>query len=81
MDIAEWWPRISEQSRHWLIDHNGEAVTGEIVSEIAAAGGVVTSDSWWVGEDGPAGFFLSDSAVDWVESVANGETPSPHDGD
>jgi len=75
MDIAEWWPRISESSRQWLIDHNGEALRGDILSEITSVGGTPTSDAWWVGESGPAGIYLSDRAIDWVEAVANDEAP------
>ena len=75
MDIAEWWPRLSEASRQWLIDHNGEAIRDDIVAEMASAGAVVTSDAWWVGERGPSGFFLSDRAVDWIEETANDEGP------
>lgn len=75
MDIVEWWPRIAEQSREWLIAHNGEEVRSDIVLEVAAVGGVVASDAWWVGEDGPTGYFLSDRAVDWIEATANGEEP------
>jgi hypothetical protein len=74
MDIAEWWPRLDAPSRAWLIEHNGEAVTPEVLGAITAAGGVVVSDAWWVGQqDGPTGFFLSDAAVDWVEAKANDE--------
>ena len=73
MDIADWWSRISEPSRQWLIAHNGEAIRGDIVAEIGHAGGVVTSDAWWVGQEGPTGFFLSDRAVDWIEARANDE--------
>jgi hypothetical protein len=29
----------------------------------------------WVGQNGPTGFYLSDEAVDWIEEVANRETP------
>jgi len=39
------------------------------------AGGAVATDAWWVGENGPTGFHLSDAAIDWIEEVANGETP------
>ena len=76
MDIDGWWPRLSGGSRQWLIDHNGEAVPPEIVSEIAAVGGVIVPDAWWVGEDGTGGFSLSDRAIDWIEAVANDESGS-----
>lgn len=76
MEISEWWPKLTEASRQWLINHNGEAVPSNIVGEISAAGGVVTTDAWWVGETGPAGFYLSDRAIDWVEEVANDDDSS-----
>jgi hypothetical protein len=49
-----------------------------VVVEITEAGGAVDADdAWWVGESGPSGFYFSDEAVDWIEAVANGETPEP----
>ncbi|MFZ0529206.1 MAG: hypothetical protein WAL91_01550 [Propionicimonas sp.] len=63
MSIDAWWPRIRQGSRNWLIDNNGDAVPDDLVDEIVRAGGVMS------------GSYLSDDAVDWVEAVANGETP------
>lgn len=74
MNIDEWWPRLDTATHDWLIAHNGEAVPEHILDQIAAAGGAVTSDAWWVGQRGPDGFSLSDEATDWVESIANSET-------
>lgn len=74
MQIIEWWPRLDSEARAWLIAHNGESVTPEVLVQIVAAGGSVTSDAWWVGETAPDGFFLSDEAVDWIEAEANGES-------
>ena len=37
------------------------------------------TDAWWIGQNGPTGFSLSDAAVDWIEEVANGETPAASD--
>ena len=31
VEISEWWPKLSDRSRQWLIDQNGEAVPPEIV--------------------------------------------------
>ncbi|MFJ4166844.1 hypothetical protein ACIPY5_14935 [Microbacterium sp. NPDC089698] len=73
MDISEWWPRIDDKSRVWLIDHNGEALAPTILAAITAAGGLAVPEAWWVGQSGPTGFFLSDAAVDWIEEKANGE--------
>jgi hypothetical protein len=35
------------------------------------------TNAWWVGENGPNGFYLSDAGIDWIETVANGEAPDP----
>ena len=74
MKIIEWWPQLDSDAQAWLIAHNGEAVSPEVLSKIVAAGGAVTSNAWWVGESGPDGFSLSDEAVDWIETAANEET-------
>jgi hypothetical protein len=73
METIEWWPRLDAEAQAWLVAHNGEAVADVVLDKIVAAGGVVTSDAWWIGESGPDGFYLSDEAVDWIEAVANGE--------
>ncbi|GEP48853.1 hypothetical protein FVP74_10700 [Microbacterium saccharophilum] len=73
MEIIEWWAKLDSDTKAWLIAHNGEAVSPEVVSRIASAGGSVTSNAWWVGESGPNGFFLSDEAVDRIETAANDE--------
>jgi hypothetical protein len=78
MDIEQWWAQLKPSTKAWLIDNNGDAVPAAIVAEIANAGGSVESGSWWVGESGPAGFYFSDEAVDWIDAVGNGETPEPH---
>ena len=75
--LEEWWPRLSQATRDWLIANNGDVVRASVVEEIKRAGGLVTSDAWWVGQSGPTGFYLSDEAVDWIEEVANGEMPEP----
>ena len=74
MGTIEWWPQLDSDAKAWLIAHNGEAVSPEVLSKIAAAGGTVTPSAWWVGESGPHGFYLSDEAVDWIETTANDET-------
>lgn len=76
MQIEEWWPELDARTRRWLIEHNGEAVPGDIVDRIRAVEGAATADMSWVGGKTPEGFFLSDDAVDWIEAVANDESPS-----
>ena len=79
MSIEEWWPKLQSQSREYLITNNGDVVPSDIVEEITAAGGVVTSNAWWLSQSGSDGIVLSDEAVDWIEEVANGETPKPRE--
>jgi len=74
MEIIEWWPSLDSDAKGWLIAHNGEAISPEVLNKIVAAGGSVNSSAWWVGESGPDGFFLSDEAVDWIEAAANEES-------
>ena len=77
MDIEQWWPQLAAETRDWLIAHNGEDVPASVAAEITAAGGTISPDAWWVGEVGASGFSFSDEATDWIEAVANGETPAP----
>ena len=73
MSIDDWWPRLSPGVREWLIAHNGEPLNPEVAAAIQRAGG--TFDS----EDGAANpsmpFELNDGAIDWIETVANEESP------
>jgi hypothetical protein len=75
MSMEMWWQTLPAATQDWLIAHNGEALPESVTQEITRAGGSLTSDAWWVGQNDSAGFYLSDAAVDWVEEVANGETP------
>ncbi|PKH40695.1 hypothetical protein SAMN05192575_105213 [Nocardioides alpinus] len=76
--IEDWWPRLSQETRDWLIAHNGDEVTASVAQQIARAGGAVEADAWQTGQDDPHGSYLSDEAVDWIEAVANGEVPPRH---
>jgi hypothetical protein len=73
MELIDWWATLDSEAKAWLIAHNGEPVSPEMLSRIVAAGGSVTPSASWIGESGPDGFFLSDEAVDWIESAANEE--------
>ncbi|MET4591597.1 hypothetical protein ABIA70_003221 [Arthrobacter sp. 754] len=75
MSIEQWWPKLKPATREWLMQNNGDAVPAGIVSEIADAGGNIDSSAWWVGQSDGSGFYFSDQAIDWIEAVANGETP------
>jgi hypothetical protein len=73
MDLEQWWTAVMPRTRDWLIENNGSALTPEVAADISRAGGLIASDSWWMGERGPDGIFLSDAAIDWIEERANGE--------
>jgi hypothetical protein len=75
MSIEQWWPKLKPSTREWLIENNGDVVPAEVLREIGDTGGSVASGAWWVGESGPAGFYFSDEAIDWIEATGNGETP------
>ena len=75
MSIEQWWPKLKPATQEWLIQNNGDAVPARILSEITDAGGDVDGDAWWVGESDDSGFYFSDRAIDWIEAVANDESP------
>ena len=57
------------------IANNGDALSTAVLDDIARVHVSVPSDAWWVGENGPSGFYLSGAGIDWIEAVANGEMP------
>ena len=75
MQIETWWPRLTADTQAWLIEHNGEPLQPAIKAEILAVTGGSTEPSWWTGESTDGQTELSDSAVDWIEAVANHEHP------
>jgi len=60
MNTIEWWPNLDADARAWLIEHNGEVIAADVVIKIAAGGGDVASNAWWIGERNPEGIYLSD---------------------
>lgn len=73
--IEEWWPRLSRETREYLVANNGDALSEAVIEEIGRAGGCV--EGRWADEDSSDRLRLSDQAVDWVEAVANAENPEP----
>jgi hypothetical protein len=80
VDLEVRWPLLQQESRDWLVAHNGEALSAAVLDDLARVGGSVPAEAWWVGASGPDGVHLSDAAIDWVETVANGEVPEPPPG-
>lgn len=64
MAAVAWWDRVDPHVQAWLIENNGDSVPAEIARHIVAAGG-----------DAVVGEPLPDDVVDWIEAVANGESP------
>lgn len=76
VSIDAWWPKLRPETREWLVANNGDAVPTSIVEEITQAGGPAHSDAWWVIGHQSAGARMPDEAVDWIEEIANEETPA-----
>ena len=76
MSIETWWPALKPSTREDLIANNGDAVSVAVREEIAACGGPGPSDDWWVTDDDAPEPRMPDAAIDWIEAVANDETPA-----
>lgn len=73
--IEVWWAALSRDTQDWLKAHNGDVVPAAMADEIGRAVGSSPADASAVGDNGPDGLYLDDDAVDWIEALANGETP------
>jgi hypothetical protein len=73
MEIDAWWPRLAEETRRWLIEHNGEPLDSAVRREVVAVNNGVMDPSWWVGESTDGMSELTDGAIDWIEATANAE--------
>jgi hypothetical protein len=72
MELQGLWTYLRPETRDWLIAHYGEALPPAILADLLAANGGSPESSWWARDEvGRLG--LPDDAVDWIESVANGE--------
>ena len=70
MSLEIWWPLLQPDTREWLIANNGDAVSRPVLDDITRVGGPASTDAWWVGENGPNGFYLSDAGIDWMFGCA-----------
>lgn len=71
MTLELWWPRLSVETRRWLVANNGDAVPAPLRAEIEAAGGPAVSDEWWSEQEGSPGLCMPDEVTDWIEELAN----------
>ncbi|WP_432510512.1 hypothetical protein [Kineococcus sp. SYSU DK001] len=77
MSLETWWSHVQQDTRDWLLAHNGEALSPAVVQDVERVAGPLPAQAWWLDRTEPDGLHLSDAAVDWVEEVANGEVPRP----
>ncbi len=80
MSLETWWPHLQQDSRDWLVAHNGEVLNQSVLQDIERVGGPIPPQAWWVGETTSEGLHLSDAAIDWVEEAANEELPEAPSG-
>lgn len=71
MDFPQIWPLLRASTRSWLMEHNGEPLSEDLVAEIRNVAGGEPSTRWWTGSSVEGESQLSDEAVDWIETVAN----------
>ncbi|MFN8125979.1 MAG: hypothetical protein U0R64_05670 [Candidatus Nanopelagicales bacterium] len=62
--IEQWWPQVDAATRQWLTDNNGDDLPVAVAQQITQAGGSATP-----------GVPIPDDEADWIETVANDETP------
>lgn len=73
MNIADWWPKLGVEVQDWLVEHNGEPLDPRVKAEIEAVNDGVSEPGWWSGESVDGRTELTDEAVDWIDTWANGE--------
>lgn len=76
MTIDTWWTKLSPGTRDWLMANNGSPVPPAVVEQIEMAGGPTRSDPGWTHEDDSSEVLLPGAAIDWIEEIANGESPA-----
>ena len=73
-DIQNWWPKLTDEAREWLVQHTEEPMPADVVEEVAAAGGPVSSDAWWTsGADSAGSVYLSPEAQRAIEQLSEGK--------
>jgi hypothetical protein len=65
-DVENWWPKLDDDTRAWLLEHAEEQIPAEIFHRIIAVGGVVPGTRWEGQED--YDFRLPESAAAWIQA-------------
>lgn len=74
MGIDDWWAKLPQETREWLIAHNGEPLPDNVASTVRDAGTPFDHAAWW--DDSGTTITFADRAIDWIEAVANDEDPT-----
>jgi len=71
MEIADWWPKLDPETRHWLKHHERDALTDEVLEAIVAAGGAPEGEfTPGVGQEAPDRYDLTQNDWYWIETEA-----------
>jgi hypothetical protein len=62
-DVENWWPKVDDDTRAWLLEHTDEQVAVEILHRVVAAGGIVPGTAW---EGSDYVFRLPESTATWI---------------
>lgn len=71
MTFPTLWRRLTDPTRSWLSEHNGEPLPPAIQAELERALAATDLDGWVVRTS--RGLAFTDDAIDWIEEAANGE--------
>lgn len=63
-NVKNWWPKLDDETRSWLLEHADERIPTEVLHRIVAVGGIVPGTQW-EGE-GEYDFRLPASALSWI---------------
>ncbi|WP_328813325.1 hypothetical protein [Rhodococcus sp. NBC_00297] len=45
MEIAQWWPAVTAETRDWLVEHNGEPLPSAVKDDVLRVNGDLTDPS------------------------------------
>lgn len=65
-DVQNWWPKLDDQVRAWLLEHADDEIPTEVMHHIIALGGIVPGTRWE--PDVNYEFRLPNEAAEWILS-------------
>ena len=61
-----WWPKLDDETRHWLQHHVGDALTEEVLDALVAAGAEPEGEFTPGRQDAPDRYDLTGDDWDWI---------------